>query len=209
MEQPIPPQPTPSTAGPPNNPIRRTFPGGERRCMRCCPLILLCLIGEVVERVRYDACSACRTPEAPSPHWPMSGTSWLTTSSSAGFRGRAHSAEDDLWHTRVTIDSEGFRSHPRHASAQSPTILAVGDSFTFGAEVNDDGLARATWSACRPARREYEVGGSGIDQIVLRTELVRTRLRPDRIVVASCPGDIGRCGCSSLGTEALFHVARR
>ena len=65
-----------------------------------------------------------------------------------------------------------------------PTILAVGDSCTYGDEVSDN----ETW----PAYLEAEMGtrvwnagvfGYGLDQAVLRAEVLLPKLKPDILIV--------------------------
>ena len=91
----------------------------------------------------------------------------------------------------LTIEADGRRS----TGAQTPgaPILAVGDSFTFGAEVNDP----QTW----PAQLQKITGrqvlnggvnGYGFDQIVLRAEALAPIYKPAAIVVAFIADDIRR-----------------
>ncbi|CAN5830057.1 hypothetical protein BH11PSE3_BH11PSE3_49610 [soil metagenome] len=78
-------------------------------------------------------------------------------------------------------------------SSQTGTILAVGDSFTFGDEV-DDGQ---TWPAQLQAmtgRRVLNggVSGYGFDQAVLRAEQLAALYKPAVIVVSFIADDIRR-----------------
>jgi lysophospholipase L1-like esterase len=91
----------------------------------------------------------------------------------------------------ATIDSDGFRHSGEH-TADAP-ILAVGDSFTYGDEVNDN----QTWPAQLQLvsdRRVLNAGvsGYGFDQIVLRAEALAAKVKPAAIVVAFIADDIRR-----------------
>ena len=103
----------------------------------------------------------------------------------------------------VTVLPTGLRSNGdqniNQANSQL-TILAVGDSFTFGGQVNDE----ETW----PAQLEKEgagrvlnggVDGYGIDQIVLRAELLASQFHPDVLVVSFIPDDLARTQLSLRG----------
>jgi hypothetical protein len=91
----------------------------------------------------------------------------------------------------VTIEADGLR-RTGEPPAGAP-ILAVGDSFTFGDEVEDG----QTWPAQLQAmtgRRVLNggVSGYGFDQIVLRAEQLAAKYRPAAIVVAFIADDIRR-----------------
>ena len=91
----------------------------------------------------------------------------------------------------VTIEADGKRS--TGAPLPGAPILAVGDSFTFGAEVAD----LETWPAQLQkitGRRVLNAGvsGYGFDQIVLRAEALAPVYRPGAIVVAFIADDIRR-----------------
>jgi hypothetical protein len=57
----------------------------------------------------------------------------------------------------VTITNEGFRSNG-NAARPTASILAVGDSFTFGDQVSDG----ETWSACLETRLDQGVDNGGV-----------------------------------------------
>ncbi len=93
----------------------------------------------------------------------------------------------------ITIEADGRRSTGTPPAAAGAPILAVGDSFTFGAEVNDP----QTWPAQLQriaGRRVINAGvsGYGFDQIVLRAEALAPLYKPDAIVVAFIADDIRR-----------------
>lgn len=93
----------------------------------------------------------------------------------------------------ITIEAHGLRHTGAPPSGMSAPILAVGDSFTFGDEVND----AETWPAAlqRLTGRlvlNAGVSGYGFDQIVLRAETLAPIYRPEAIVVAFIADDILR-----------------
>jgi lysophospholipase L1-like esterase len=96
----------------------------------------------------------------------------------------------------VTIEADGRRSTGAPPGTGAPIlapILAVGDSFTFGAEVND----QETWPSLLQqitGRRVLNggVNGYGFDQIVLRAEALTPLYKPEAIVVAFIADDIRR-----------------
>ncbi|MGQ0580733.1 MAG: SGNH/GDSL hydrolase family protein [Reyranella sp.] len=93
----------------------------------------------------------------------------------------------------LTIEADGLRSTGAPPPGTAAPILAVGDSFTFGAEVGD----LETWPALLQqitGRHVLNAGvsGYGFDQIVLRAEALAPRYRPEAIVVAFIADDIRR-----------------
>jgi hypothetical protein len=91
------------------------------------------------------------------------------------------------------VDASGVRSNGRSISTASRPILAVGDSFTFGDEVEDSD----TW----PAHLEKilnkrvlnaGVGAYGIDQAFLRAELLLDKYDPDVVILSFISDDINR-----------------
>jgi hypothetical protein len=100
--------------------------------------------------------------------------------------------EDSRWGTRVTIDAAGCRSNgqPR---PPGPRIVAVGDSFTFGDQVDDE----ASW----PAALERELGqpvvnggvfGYSLGQAVLRAEQLLASEPAEWLVVGLFGDDVFR-----------------
>jgi hypothetical protein len=100
---------------------------------------------------------------------------------------------DNAWGTRVTITAAGTRSNGAPPPPGRP-VVAVGDSFTFGDEVDD----ADTW----PAQLERALGvpvvnggvfGYGLDQIALRAEELLAQGEASALVVSIVPNDVLRC----------------
>ena len=91
------------------------------------------------------------------------------------------------------IDDAGLRSNGRSLAPQVRPILAVGDSFTFGDDVSDS----ETWEAYleealnRPVLNAG-VSAYGIDQAVLRAELLLDECHPDIVLLSFISDDINR-----------------
>ena len=93
----------------------------------------------------------------------------------------------------ITIDADGRRRRAGRPAQGGAPILAVGDFFTFGDEVNDG----QTWPAQlqrMTGRRVLNAGvsGYGFDQIVLRAEQFAAKYKPSAIVVSFIADDISR-----------------
>lgn len=111
-----------------------------------------------------------------------------------GWAPRPGSTGRNLWNTRVTIKPEGVRGNGAPPPSGKDPILAVGDSFTFGDQVNDD----ETWPAVLERRLGVPVinggvFGYGTDQTYLRMKALALRFRPTTIVFSLIPGDVYRC----------------
>jgi hypothetical protein len=134
--------------------------------------------------VRADRFS--RRPEV--VHDPQLG--WLPRSNMRAVRTPAYPT--------LTTGELGVRMNRSEISAlHQQAILAVGDSFTQGSEVDDD----ATW----PAQLERSidepvlnggVAGYGTDQIVLRAEGLMATLAPKTIILSFLSSDISRAQLS-------------
>lgn len=106
-----------------------------------------------------------------------------------------YESSGNQWGTHVTIDSEGFRSNGESGAALAGApILVVGDSFTFGDEVDDED----TW----PAHLERLLGrpvknggvfGYSLGQSVLRAEESLKRVPAEWLIVSFISSDITRC----------------
>ncbi len=109
----------------------------------------------------------------------------------------------------VTTDAAGVRQNGLGSPPPGVAILAVGDSFTFGLEVDDDG----SWPAQLERRVQRPVlnagvFGYGLDQIVLRAEqLVVTRDDVDLVILAVFGDDIDRCEYSyRFASKPYFKI---
>jgi len=101
------------------------------------------------------------------------------------------------WGGRVSTLNDGIRSNGVHSSIDNEaSVLALGDSFTFGDQVSDD----KTWPSFLEQltnTRVYNAGVSsyGLDQIVLRLETKRLiqKYHPQVIILSIIYDDILRC----------------
>ncbi len=110
----------------------------------------------------------------------------------------------------LNYDQHGFRLMPplpADASNGAP-VLATGDSFTQGDEVNDD----QSWPAVLQGlvkRKTINAGVAayGIDQTVLRTERLAAELKPAAIVVGFIADDLRRAEMSrTWGAEKPYFT---
>ncbi|HZQ00379.1 MAG TPA: hypothetical protein VFB13_12620 [Reyranella sp.] len=110
------------------------------------------------------------------------------------------------------FDSEGFRVMPALPADASdgPPIVATGDSFTQGDEVNDD----QTWPADLQGilkRRTINAGVAayGFDQTVLRTVQLAERMKPALLVVGFIGDDLRRAEMKrTWGVEKPYFERR-
>lgn len=99
---------------------------------------------------------------------------------------------------QITIKENGIRSNGKdELSITQHSILAVGDSFTFGDEVSDN----ETWPAIleRLTKKKVINGGVfgyGLDQTYLRAEQLIDIYHPDTLIVSFIHDDIERCQLS-------------
>jgi hypothetical protein len=131
------------------------------------------------------------------------GSGRMTRDSELGFVTRPGFAGDG-----VTYDPHGYRLTPAPAGATlaEPPVLAVGDSYAHGDEVND----AETWVALlQPliGRRTVNAGvsGYGLDQIVLRAEKEVRALKPEALVLVFIAEDLRRSEMSRVwGAEKPY-----
>ena len=98
-----------------------------------------------------------------------------------------------------TLD-HGIRRNGTETEIRTGHILATGDSFTEGWEVEDDD----SWPAYLEGMLKTPiinagVGGYGTDQIILRTEQLLPIIRPHTLIVGFLQFDIYRTGHSHFG----------
>ena len=98
-----------------------------------------------------------------------------------------------------TIDNDGLRSSGETSPPSERTILAVGDSYTYGEEVNDD----QTWPAYLQRLTGYRVlnggvSGYGFDQTVLRAEQLADKFSPSIIIVSFIEDNLRRAEMGTL-----------
>ena len=106
-----------------------------------------------------------------------------------------YASRDNHWGTVVTIDGDGMRKNGDGAPPAGDRVIAtVGDSFTFGDQVDDD----ATW----PAQLEQILGqpvknggvfGYSLAQAVLRAEAMLDKFPVSTLIVSFIPDDLNRC----------------
>lgn len=125
-----------------------------------------------------------------------------------GFRGREVAFTGEF-ETPVEIGPLGMREH-RHTAGPRPSVLALGDSMTFGEGVPAD----RTWSAVLEREsgiRVYNGGvpGYGTCQMTGRARALIPRLRPDFVIVVLSPHwDRSRCEDPFLYLEG-YIVSQR
>ncbi len=108
----------------------------------------------------------------------------------ANYKGTDH--QEAVMYT-ASADSLRQHNYDRPPLPAAGTILAVGDSYTEGGEVEDN----ASWPAHLErlvGRRVLNggVGGYGIDQVVLRAGDLVAKLKPAILLVGFIADDIGR-----------------
>ena len=108
---------------------------------------------------------------------------------------------------QVTIGAHGTRLNgDTPARAERPLRLAVGDSFAFGDDVDDEDSWPAILERHTGARViNAGVPGFGLDQAVLRAEQLAAVYAPDTIVVGFIPHDVLRCQMSYWSGNAKPH----
>lgn len=106
-----------------------------------------------------------------------------------------YQSRDNHWGTLVSIDADGMRRNGAGAPPPGDAVIAaVGDSFTFGDEVDDD----ASWPAQLEVALQQPVKNGGVfgyslTQAVLRAEAMLERFRVATLVVSFVPDDLTRC----------------
>jgi len=101
----------------------------------------------------------------------------------------------------------GIRRNSAETAVRPGAILAVGDSFTEGWEVEDE----ETWPAHLEKRigkpvLNAGVGGYGTDQIVLRAEQLLPVLKPKTLIVGFLEFDIHRTNHTHFGSPKPYFT---
>lgn len=138
----------------------------------------------------------------PAAHDPLLG--WIPKPGSHG--------EQNIWHTQVTILPYGIRANAADAALPGPDapppVLAVGDSFTFGDQVSDG----ESWPAQLERLAGYPVlnGGVfsyGMDQSLMRAQVLVERFHPKILLFSFIAEDIGRCQLAERNAVAKPYYA--
>lgn len=175
-------------------PTRRPLPWRRRLLFALVPLLAILLVAEVVIRLvraptHFGSFRELRT-DLLRRNYPAERHPMLGYVPKAGYASR-----DNHWGTLVSIDADGMRRNgttPPPAGAK--VIAAVGDSFTFGDEVDDD----ASWPAQLEVAMQQPVKNGGVfgyslAQAVLRGEAMLERFPVEALVVSFVPDDLTRC----------------
>jgi hypothetical protein len=157
------------------------------------PLLALLLLGEVLARLNrgptwFGSYRQLRL-DLLARNYPAALDPVLGYVPRAGF-----ASEDNHWGTRVSIDADGLRGNGAPPPPGKRVVVAVGDSFTFGDQVDDD----ATWPALLEQRLGTPVKNGGVfgyslTQAVLRGEQLIERFEADVLIVSFIPDDLRRC----------------
>ncbi len=183
-----------TTAAPTAPAPGRRAPSRRRRVLfALVPLAAVLLLAEIVIRLtraplHFGSFRELRT-DLMRRNYPAELSPTLGYVPKADFQSR-----DNHWGTLVSIDGDGMRRNGPNPPPDGPLIATVGDSFTFGDQVDDD----ATW----PAQLEVATGrpvknggvfGYSLTQAVLRAEAMLERWRVDTLVVSFIADDLTRC----------------
>lgn len=120
----------------------------------------------------------------------------------------SQSGRKNICRTKVTIEAPGVRSTGvnRAVSSQQASVLAVGDSYTFGDEVSDEG----SWEAALEnlsGFRIYNGGGCGygLDQTYLRAEQLLPVLKPKVLIVSLTGQQLPRIVMKTFPSPSLIY----
>jgi hypothetical protein len=106
-----------------------------------------------------------------------------------GYSGTDHGGRELL-----TFDDRGLRVHRRQPpAAAAPRVLVTGDSYAMGEEVADEETFPAHLQDLLDRRiLNGGVAGYGLDQVLLRTEMIVPLVRPGLLVVSFIADDVRR-----------------
>ncbi|MBL8752777.1 MAG: hypothetical protein JNK15_05705 [Planctomycetes bacterium] len=188
--------------------VRRPLSRRRRVLFALVPLLAVCLVAEVVIRLvraptHFGSFRELRT-DLLKRNYPAQRHPVLGYVPQPGASGR-----DNHWGTLVSIDQDGMRRNGDGPTPAGDRVLAaVGDSFTFGDQVDDD----ASWPACLERRLQQPVKNGGVfgyslAQAVLRAEDMLARFPVGTLVVAFIPDDLTRCEYSRRYTpQPVFEL---
>ncbi|HEX6811366.1 MAG TPA: hypothetical protein VF384_07075 [Planctomycetota bacterium] len=180
---------------------RKKIPLRRRLLFAFVPLCGLLLVAEIAVRLgraplHFESFRRLRT-DLMARNYPAELHPTLGYVPRPNFQSR-----DNHWGTLVSIDADGMRRNgPGPAPRGDKVIATVGDSFTFGDQVDDD----ASW----PAQLEQALGqpvknggvfGYSLAQAVLRAESMLEQFPVSTLVVSFLPDDLVRCEYSKRYT---------
>lgn len=185
------------------SPARRPLPLSRRLLFACVPAVALLLGAELLIRafrapLHFGSFRDLRT-DLLKRNYPAVMDPQLGYAPRPGFASR-----DNHWGTQVSIDDDGLRRNgPGPTPPGDRCIVCVGDSFTFGDEVDDD----ASWPARLEAALQQPVKNGGVfgysfTQAVLRAEQLIARFPTSDVVLGFIPDDLTRSEYSRRYTPA-------
>ena len=177
----------------PAQPARRRLSRRRRVLFALVPLAALLLVAELAIRLvraptHFGSFRELRT-DLMRRNYPAVRDPLLGYAPQPGY-----ASTDNHWGTVVSIDADGMRRNGDQPRPPGERVVAcVGDSFTFGDEV-DDG---ESWPACLERELQRPVVNGGVfgyslTQAVLRAETMLERFVVDALVVSFIPDDLVR-----------------
>ncbi|MFK7739236.1 MAG: SGNH/GDSL hydrolase family protein [Planctomycetota bacterium] len=174
-------------------PPKRRLPLRRRLLFALVPLLGLLLAGEIALRLaraplHFGSFRELRL-DLMRRNYPAVLDATLGYAPEPGFRSR-----DNHWGTQVSINAQGLRENGGDTRRPNgPAIACVGDSFTFGDQVDDGD----TWPARLEQLLEQPVHNGGVfgyslTQTVLRGEQLLERYRPATLIVSLIADDVVR-----------------
>lgn len=134
------------------------------------------IIGEFIVRLHSNTITYFKPPE---DGWIKfdDGIGWVLQKNSTGYENSA----------KVTINKFGSRN-TGSVPTKNPKIITLGDSFTLGAEVNDD----QTWPAQLEKKIDLSVANFGVDaygmdQVYLLWKRIEKKTKPEIVILGLIP----------------------